>query len=114
LQLQAYADGLCEAAINVARERGRPAGMRWDQAEGRQRAKFERTLDLLERESGKVLAPPLNIGQVALGCALGWVDLRLGDFEWRKTRPNLAAWYAAFARRPSMAATAPPSPGKSA
>jgi glutathione S-transferase len=107
LQLQALADGLGDAAINVARERGRPEGMRWAQAEARQRQKFERTLDRIERMADMALAPPLTLGQVALGCALGWVDLRLGDFAWRDSRPRIAAWYKDFAQRPSMLATAP-------
>ena len=107
LQLQALADGLCEAAINVARERGRPEGMRWTQAEDRQRQKFERTLDRIESVADDVLVPPVTLGQIALGCALGWIDLRLGDFDWRARRPKIAAWYGQFATRPSMTATAP-------
>jgi glutathione S-transferase len=38
---------------------------------------------------------------------LGYLDLRHGDRDWRKGRDGLAAWYAKFAERPSMVATAP-------
>jgi glutathione S-transferase len=107
LQLQALSDGLCDAAINVARERGRPEGMRWPMAEDRQRQKFERTLDRIEQVADDLLVPPVTLGQIALGCALGWIDLRLGDFGWRAARPKIAAWYGEFAARPSMVATAP-------
>ncbi len=107
LQLQALADGLCDAAINVARERGRPDGTRWSRWETRQREKFERALDRIEGLADVLLPPPVTLGQIALACALGWVDLRLADFAWRKTRPKIAAWYDVFATRPSMTATAP-------
>ncbi len=107
LQLQALADGLCDAAINVARERGRPEGMRWSVQEKRQRDKFDRALERIEARADDLLVPPVTLGQIALGCALGWVDLRLDDFGWRQTRPKIAAWYEDFATRPSMTRTAP-------
>jgi glutathione S-transferase len=47
--------------------------------------------------------------QLTLACALG-VDARNPDFTWRAGHPKLAAWFDAFAARPSFAATAPPSP----
>ncbi len=50
----------------------------------------------------------LTIDQIALGCALGYADLRVPDLGWRDGNTALADWYAAFAERPSMAATAPP------
>jgi glutathione S-transferase len=113
LQLQAYADGLTEAAIQIQRERARPERLQWDRWIERQRVKMGRTLDFLEREAGR-LAPPVAIGHIALGCALGWIDLRVADAEWRKGRPRLAAWYEGFSKRPSMAATAPSAAGKAA
>jgi glutathione S-transferase len=35
------------------------------------------------------------------------VDFRLGHLDWRAGHPQLAAWEAAFAKRPSMVATFP-------
>ena len=113
LQLQAYADGLLEAAIQIQRERARPQGMQWNRWIERQRSKMDRTLDFLEREAAR-LAPPVTIGHIALGCALGWIDFRIADADWRKGRPRLAAWYEAFAKRPSMSGTAPGTKGKAA
>lgn len=113
LQLQAYADGLLEAAIQIQRERARPPGLQWDIWVERQRVKMSRTLDFLEREAAR-LAPPVTIGHIALGCALGWIDFRIADAEWRNGRPRLAAWYETFAERPSMRETAPGAKGKAA
>ena len=41
--------------------------------------------------------------------ALGYIDFRMPEQGWRPARPRLAAWFEAFAKRPSMAATKPPS-----
>lgn len=47
------------------------------------------------------------MGQIALGCALGYLDFRLSERNWRVGRPSLAAWYAGFSQRDSMLATVP-------
>lgn len=51
---------------------------------------------------------PLDMGQIAVACALGYVDFRHGDRNWREGRAALAAWEAGFAARDSMKATVPP------
>ena len=53
------------------------------------------------------LRGPIDAGQIAVGCALGYLDFRHGAREWRKGRGALDDWYAAFAERPSMKATMP-------
>ena len=108
LQLQALGDGIGEAAINVQRERNRPEDKRLHTVEARQKAKFDRTLDLLEREFERRMSGPVTIGHVAVACALGWVDFRMTAMDWRAGRPRLARWYEDFSRRPSLQATAPP------
>lgn len=67
-------------------------------------ARIARALDTLEAASP---AGPPTMGQIALGCALGHVDFRLGARDWRAGRSWLAAWEAAFAPRPAMLATRP-------
>ena len=54
------------------------------------------------------LSGPIEIGQIAVGCALGYLDFRHGARNWRDGRPALAAWYETFSAHPSMIATAPP------
>ncbi|HET6521058.1 MAG TPA: glutathione S-transferase C-terminal domain-containing protein [Geminicoccaceae bacterium] len=49
-----------------------------------------------------------RIDQIAAGCALGYLDFRFGQEDWREGRPALAAWYGVYANRASMRATVPP------
>ncbi len=54
------------------------------------------------------LSGPLDMGQISVACALGYLDFRHSVRAWRVARPNLAGWYDLFAQRPSMQATVPP------
>ena len=49
----------------------------------------------------------IYVGNNGAACALGWLDFRYNDDNWRKNRPNLARWYTKFLARPSMQATMP-------
>jgi glutathione S-transferase len=49
----------------------------------------------------------LDIGTIAFGCLLGYLDLRFADLKWRESHPATAAWFARFDQRPSMASTRP-------
>ena len=49
----------------------------------------------------------LDIGTVAVACALGYLDFRFPDLNWRQDNAKLAAWYATLAQRPSFIATEP-------
>ena len=51
-------------------------------------------------------AAPYDIGHVAIGCSLSYLDFRWPDWEWRAAHPALAAWHAAFSARPAVRATA--------
>ena len=64
-------------------------------------------LDALERVN---FAKDPTIGEISVGCALGYVDFRLPDLDWKSSRPKLAAWYATFSDYPSMKATVPSAP----
>ena len=109
LTLEATGDGILDAAILMVYEwRVRPEDRRHpDWVEG-QWGKIARSLDALEDRWISHLYGPLDVGQVAVACALGYLDFRHGDRDWRKDRPALTAWYAKFAARDSMEATVPP------
>jgi glutathione S-transferase len=108
LTLEATADGIMEAAVGIVYEsRFRPEEMRFAPWTDGQWAKVTRALDTIEAQWMSHLAGPLDLGQIAVGCALGYLDLRHGDKTWREGRPALAAWFERFAARPSMQATAP-------
>ena len=108
LTLEATADGMMDAAVLVVYEtRVRPEDKRFPEWVEGQRAKIVRSLDALEHQYMPQLAGPLDMAQIALGCALGYLDFRQGVPNWREGRPELAAWEAGFAARPSMLATKP-------
>ena len=68
--------------------------------------KARTTLAALEREAPALAAAPFGIGQVAVGCALSYLDFRFGELGWRADHPALAEWHAAgFRARPSVQAT---------
>jgi len=49
----------------------------------------------------------VNIGHIAIGCALSYLDFRFAEEDWRQNHPGLALWHAGFAARPSVEATRP-------
>ncbi|MEM1267475.1 MAG: glutathione S-transferase family protein [Pseudomonadota bacterium] len=108
LTLEALADGMLDAAVlMVYEERYRPEDGRsavW--LEG-QWAKVNRALDGLDGRWLSHLSGPVDMGHIAIGCALGYLDMRHPDRAWRTGRDGLSAWEADFAARPSMAATKP-------
>ena len=108
LRLQALADGIMDAAVSRRYETVfRPDEKRWDDWAAGQKAKISRGLDMLEERADR-LADRLDIGTIALACALGYLDFRFAADTWRDNRPGLAAFYEAFAARPSMQRTRPP------
>lgn len=109
LTLEATADGILDAALLMVYEtRIRPEELRYAPWVEGQWLKVTRALDALEASWMAHLSGPLSMGQIALGCALGYLDFRHAARDWRAGRPRLAAWAAAFAERPAMRATEPP------
>lgn len=109
LTLEATADGITDAAILMVYEvRVRPEDKQYPEWVEAQWLKITTALDAIETSWMSTLtSDTLNIGQIAVACALGYVDFRHPDRNWRNTRPNLAAWEAKFAKNAAMAATAP-------
>ncbi|WP_226689055.1 glutathione S-transferase [Ruegeria arenilitoris] len=109
LTLEALADGIMDSALAVAyEERFRPEDKQWDLWKDAQWGKIERACAALNQRWMAHLAGPLDMGQIAVACALGYLDLRHDARGWRKGNDALAAWYADFSERPSMVATRPP------
>ena len=108
LTLESLADGFLDAGILLRYEHAmRPEAKRWDDWVNGQMAKIEGAMDALETTYASQLTGPLTIGQIAVGCALGWFDFRYGHVHWRQSRPQLAAFAKSFGERPSMKATVP-------
>jgi glutathione S-transferase len=107
LRRQALADGVLDAAVLNRYELVlRPEHYRWAQWTTAQMEKVRRTLDVFESE-GIALDDAVDIGVIAMGCALAYLDFRYPDEDWRSRRPGLAKWFEQFAKRPSMRTTAP-------
>ena len=107
LRRQAEGDGIMDAAVLARYETFlRPEERRWPEWIEGQKLKFRRALDALEAEA-EDFGDTVDIGTITIGCALGYLDFRYGDEDWRATRPMLAAWFERFSERPSMARTAP-------
>ncbi|MGB5094070.1 MAG: glutathione S-transferase N-terminal domain-containing protein [Parvibaculum sp.] len=105
MRLEAIGDGICDAAVSMVFERTRPEGEKSGMWMDRWRRAITRALDLLETEEASLEAP-LDVGGIAVACALSYLDLRHADMNWREGRPKLAARFAEIIARPSFADTA--------
>jgi len=105
LRMQALGDGILDAGIISRYELAiRPQEKQWSDWLAGQAKKITQGLDLAETET---LGGPLNLGQIAIACAIGWLEFRKPIGDIRPGRPKLFAWYDEFAKRPSMQATVP-------
>ena len=108
LTLASMADGIMDAAVLVRYETAmRPVEKHWDQWLEGQRNKIRRALALLEKDAIAELTSHFDVAAISVACALGYLDLRHPDLEWRESNPQLAAWYFEVSQRPSMLATMP-------
>lgn len=108
LRQQSLADGMTEAALLLRFEDARPPEFGWSDWRAAQTRRVLQTLDALEGVSSWPDGP-LTIGQISMAAALGYLDFRFGHLNWRRERPRLDGWFAAFSARPSMQATRPDS-----
>lgn len=101
------ADGMTAAALLARYENVlRPQEFRWaDWTEG-QLSKVRTGLEWLEGQAA-AFGDRVDIGTIAFGCALGYMDFRFPEVDWRAAAPNSAKWFEAFNRRASMQATLP-------
>lgn len=110
-RLEALADGISDAAAAIYLEFARrpPAQQSADWVE-RQRLKVSRGLRVLAAEypAGRwFMEDHFSLADIAAGCMLGYLTLRLPDIHWRADYPALAALQDRLEQRPSFAATRP-------
>ena len=107
LRMQALGDGILDAGIISRYEMAiRPQEKQWSDWLAGQGKKITQGLDLAETEADQ-LSGPINLGQIAIACAIGWLEFRKPIGDIRPGRPKLFKWYDEFAKRPSMQATVP-------
>jgi glutathione S-transferase len=108
LTLASLADGIMDAAVLIRYEVAlRPPEKHWDAWLDGQRDKIRRGLALLEADAIAELTSHFDVAAISVACALGYLDLRHPDLEWRTVNPKLANWYFEVSQRPSMLATMP-------
>jgi glutathione S-transferase len=108
LTLEATADGIMDAAVTMVYEsRIRPDEMFYEPFVDAQWLKINRALSALETRWMPQLTQQKNLPVLAVAAALGYLDFRHNNRNWRETHPNLAAWEVEIRERPSIAATVP-------
>jgi glutathione S-transferase len=108
LTLAALADGILDSAVLIRYEVAlRAPEKHWDLWLDGQRDKIRRALAELEAEAIAELACHFDVASIGVASALGYLDFRHPDLNWREAQPQLAAWYAEVSQRPSMLATQP-------
>lgn len=107
LTLEATADAIMDVTVAMvydARFRADQQSPEWTAS---QWAKAARAIDAINSLWMSHLNGPLNMAQIAVSCALAYVDLRHDDRNWRRDNDALAKWQAEFENREAMKATKP-------
>jgi len=110
---ESLADGLMDAALLARMEvmfKGRTEAQRSQPWIDRQLGKINAVLKAMS--TGLADKPfcsgvHFSLSDVAVGCALGYLDYRFPQIAWRETYPNLVKLQDKLAQRPSFMETAP-------
>jgi glutathione S-transferase len=105
LRRQALGDGFLDLLVLARNER-----LRDEPSQAHLTSTAVRTaavLDSLEHEADALAASGFDIGHIAIGCALSYLDFRFAQEDWRKDHARLTIWHAVFAARASVEATRP-------
>jgi glutathione S-transferase len=105
LRLQAIGDGLLDANLSRRNEILRPASEQSKDWIARQMLAIDAGCRWLEQHVNDLDQPSIDIGQIAVGCALGYFAVRFPHDPWRDGCPKLTRWQERFEQRPSMVAT---------
>ncbi len=109
LTLEALAESILDASLLCRYETTmRPQEFYWADWYNGQMEKIDSGLDDLESKWFEPLTTGgFHAGAISTACALGYLDLRFTDKDWRSTHPKLAAWFAEVSKRTSMKETFP-------
>jgi glutathione S-transferase len=107
---EALADGLMDAAVGIRMELQRPAKQRSSAWIEREHGVVAAALAMMESELGErhwCMGTPFTFADVAVGCALGYLDFRFAEIDWRAEHANLARLFERLMQRPSFTETVP-------
>jgi len=108
---EALADGLLDAAILARREK--ISRLLEEQSEKwieRQISKVQASLQYLSESIGAseyCYSNTFTIADIAVGCALDWLEFRLPEITWRTDYPNLELYFSRLSLRSSFLLTDP-------
>ncbi|HRK37598.1 MAG TPA: glutathione S-transferase N-terminal domain-containing protein [Burkholderiaceae bacterium] len=111
---EALADGVLDAAVLARLENtwpGRTDAERSPAWVDRQLDKIRHSLAAMSSGLGEkpyCSGIHLSLSDIAVGCALGYLDFRFSQLDWRSAHPNLARLAEKLGKRPSFADTLPP------
>lgn len=108
---ESIADGILDACVTVVKEQQRPKEQQSAEWIERQLGKVTASLTAMDASLGDhawCMGVNYSLADVAVGCALGYLDLRFASMDWRKDHANLTRLYDKLALRPSFIDTAPP------
>jgi glutathione S-transferase len=111
---EALADGLMDAALLARLEQtwaGRSDTERSQAWIDRQMGKIDAALAAMAKGLGDkpfCAGVHLTLADIAVGCALGYLDFRFPQVEWRKHHLSLASLADKLEQRPSFVDSAPP------
>jgi len=107
---EALADGVLDAAVAIRLESLRPENQRSESSMRRERAVIDSALAWMASELGDrhwCMGTAFTFSDVAVGCALGYLDFRFPEIDWRGAYPNLGKLHEQLMQRSSFAETLP-------
>ena len=104
LRNQALGDGLLDVSMMRLTERLKPEEQRSEAIITSNKRKSIAALERLEADIELLARRRFDVGHIAIGTALGYLDFRFDTDDWREGHPKLTAWHAEFNLRPSVMA----------
>jgi glutathione S-transferase len=108
---EAIADGMLDACVLIVRENMRPETLRSQEWIDRQYDKIDAALHAMEESLGEqpyCMGVNYGLADIAVGCGLGYLDLRFAHLNWRDSHPNLTRHYEKVSARQSFIDSVPP------
>lgn len=109
-QVEALADGICEAAIAIFLERKRPSEIQDESWVQRQKGKLDRglgTLNEMTQAKSFICFDQYSLADVAVVCLLEWLSFRMPEYDWELSFQDLAAYAKAVGSREAFKLTRP-------
>ena len=107
---EALGDGLCEAAVAAFLEGKRKDGEKSEGWIKRQTDRVVRTVAAINADIGEqpwCHGNAFSLADITIGSALGYLDLRLPNLDWRSDNPNVVRLYEKLMQRQSFIDTVP-------